>query len=141
MANLSPFYAKWSPRMLSVLRIVAGLLFMIHGTQKLFNYPPGPPGMFPASLGSLFGVAGILESVGGLFILLGLFTRPVAFILAGEMAVAYFRSHFSMDAFWPITNRGEAAVLFCFIFLYLAVAGGGQWSVDNLLRRGGDISR
>ena len=140
MANLGPFYAKWSPRLLSVLRIVAGLLFMLHGTQKLFNYPPGPPGLFPAPLLSLLGVAGILEFVGGLLILLGLFTRPVAFILAGEMAVAYFRNH-APQAFLPTMNGGELAVLYCFIFLYLAVAGAGQWSVDNLWRRGGDISR
>jgi putative oxidoreductase len=137
MANLGPFFAKWSPRFLSLLRIVAGLLFLMHGTQKLFNYPPGPPGRFPVQLQTLPGVAGILEAVGGLLILLGLFTRPVAFILAGEMAVAYFMRHFSLSAFWPLQNGGELAVLYCFIFLYLSVAGPGQWSVDYLWRRGG----
>ena len=140
MGNLNVFYAKWAPRLLSVMRIVVGLLFMLHGTQKLFNYPPGPPGMFPAPLASLAGVAGILELVGGLLILLGLFTRPVAFILSGQMAVAYFSGHAS-NAFWPLSNGGELAVLYCFIFLYLAVAGGGQWSVDHLMRRGGDDYR
>jgi putative oxidoreductase len=141
MANLNAFYAQWSPRLLSVLRIVAGLLFMLHGTQKLFNYPPGPPGMFPVPLQSLAGVAGILEFVGGILILIGLFTRPVAFILSGQMAVAYFKGHFSMEAFWPTQNGGELAVLYCFIFLYMAVAGGGQWSVDYLLRRGSMTDR
>ena len=138
MANLNVFYAQWSPRLLSVLRIVTGLLFMMHGTQKLFNYPPGPPGMFPISLPTRGGVAGILEFVGGLLIIVGLFTRPVAFILSGLMAFAYFMGHFSMDAFWPIQNRGELAAVYCFIFLYMAVAGGGQWSIDYCLsRRGG----
>ena len=141
MANLNVFYAKWSPRVLSILRIVVGLLFMLHGTQKLFNYPPGPPGMFPIPLFSFFGLAGFLEAAGGLLILLGLFTRPVAFILSGQMAFAYFMGHFTPKAFWPMANGGEVAVLYCFIFLYLAVAGGGQWSLDNLMRRGGDTSR
>lgn len=134
MADSNSFFATWSPRLLSVLRIVVALLFMHHGSQKLFNVPPGPPGFFPAPLFSLIGVAGILELVGGLFILLGLFTRPVAFILSGQMAVAYFMSH-APKGFWPVLNGGELAALFCFTFLYFSVAGGGRWSLDYQLRR------
>lgn len=136
MADSNSFFATWSPRILSVFRIVFGLLFMLHGSQKLFNIPAGEPGMpFPFPLFTLPGIAGALELVGGLLILLGLFTRPVAFILSGEMAVAYFKGHFTPQAFWPMQNGGELAVLYCFAFLYLAVAGGGRWSLDYLLRR------
>jgi putative oxidoreductase len=134
MANSNSFFTTWSPRMLSVLRIVVALLFMQHGSQKLFNVPPGPPGLFPVPLFSLLSVAGILELIGGLFILLGLFTRPVAFLLSGEMAVAYFMNH-APKGFWPVLNGGELAALYCFTFLYFAVAGGGQWSLDYQLRR------
>lgn len=134
MTDLHSFYSRWSPRMLSILRIVTALLFMEHGGQKLFAFPPSQQGItFP--LLSLLGVAGVLELFGGLVILLGLFTRPVAFILAGEMAVAYFMAH-APQGFWPVLNRGELAVLYCFVFLYLAVAGGGSWSVDHLWQRG-----
>ena len=136
MIDSNSFFASWSPRILSIFRIVFGLLFMLHGTQKLLNYPPGPPEMgFPFPLFTLPGIAGALELVGGLLILLGLFTRPAAFIASGEMAVAYFMGHFKPDAFWPLQNGGELAVLYCFAFLYLAVAGGGRWSLDYLLRR------
>jgi putative oxidoreductase len=135
MPNSNSFFATWSPRLLSVLRIVVAFLFMQHGSQKLFNVPPGPPGSpFPVPLASLFGVAGILEVVGGTLMLLGLFTRPVAFLLSGEMAVAYFMNH-APKGFWPLLNNGEAAAFYCFAFLYFAVAGGGQWSLDYLLRR------
>lgn len=133
MANQNSFYATWTPRLLSVLRIVAALLFMTHGAQKLFGVPAPMQGGGPPVM-SLFGISGILEFFGGLLILLGLFTRPVAFILAGEMAVAYFKMH-APASFWPLLNHGEPAVLNCFIFLYLAVAGGGSWSLDHLLRR------
>jgi putative oxidoreductase len=120
--------ASWSPRMLSVLRIMTGLLFMEHGTQKLFGFPPSPnPG--PALL-SLLGVQGILELIGGLLILIGFLTRPVAFILAGDMAVAYFMAH-APRGFFPVLNGGQLAILYCFVFLYLFVAGGGVWSVDE----------
>jgi putative oxidoreductase len=119
--------------MLSILRIVAALLFMEHGSQKLFGFPPSAQGGTPPMF-SLFWVAGVLEFFGGLLLLLGLLTRPVAFILAGEMAVAYFMSH-APSSFSPLLNRGEPAVLFCFIFLYLALAGGGPWSLDSLRRR------
>ena len=121
----------WAPRMLSVLRIMAALLFIAHGTQKLFGFPPSDnPG--PALL-SLMGIGGLLETFGGLLLLIGLFTRPVAFVLAGMMAVAYFMVH-APQSFYPVLNRGDAAILFCFVFLYLFTAGGGPWSVDA--RRG-----
>ena len=119
--------ASWSPRMLSVLRIMTGLLFLEHGTQKLFAFPP-PPNPGPA-LFSLLGVQGMIELVGGLLILVGLFTRPVAFILAGDMAVAYFMRH-APRGFFPSLNGGKLAILYCFVFLYLFVAGGGVWSID-----------
>ena len=136
MADSSSFFATWSPRILSIFRIVFGLLFMLHGSQKLFNYPAGDPNWgFPVPLFSLPGFAASLELVGGLLILLGLFTRPVAFILSGEMAIAYFKGHFTPKAFWPMQNGGELAVLYCFAFLYLALAGGGRWSLDYLMRR------
>jgi putative oxidoreductase len=117
--------ATWSPRMLSVLRIMTGLLFLEHGTQKLFAFPgPGP------ALTTLLVVQALLELVGGILILIGLFTRPVAFILAGDMAVAYFMAHAPRGLF-PTLNGGQLAILFCFVFFYLFVAGGGVWSVDE----------
>jgi putative oxidoreductase len=108
---------------------------MQHGSQKLFHYPPtGAPGpVMPFDLMSQTGFAGILEFFGGMLLLLGLFTRPVAFILAGEMAVAYFQVH-APRAFLPIVNRGELAMILCFLFFYFAFAGGGPWSVDALMR-------
>jgi putative oxidoreductase len=139
MSN-SDFYAKWMPRVLSVLRIVAAFLIMQHGAQKVFGVlvptpPPGAPsshGTF--SLFSLMGVAGALEFFGGLLLFLGMFTRPVAFIMSGLLAVAYFMSH-APGGFWPILNRGELAALYSFVFLFLSVAGGGEWSLDRLLHR------
>ena len=125
--------ARWAPYLLGLLRIVAAFLFMAHGTQKLFGMPAAEPRM-PVVLGSLMGVAAILETFGGLLLLLGLLTRPVAFVLAGEMAVAYFKMH-APQGFWPLLNRGEPAVLFCFLFLYFAAAGGGAWTLDALRRR------
>jgi putative oxidoreductase len=130
---LDDLAARWAPRLLSVLRIVAAFMYMTHGTQKLFGFPvlePKPT----AQLFSLFGVAGVLETFGGLLLLLGLFTRPVAFVLAGELAVAYFMFHFP-KSFWPILNGGENVVLFCFLYLYLAAAGGGEWALDRVLAR------
>ncbi len=117
----------WTSRMLSVLRIMTGLQFLEHGTQKFLAFPPRAAA-FPG-LVSLLGVQGCLELVGGILIVLGLFTRPVAFILAGNMAAAYFIAHFPRS-FFPAVNGGDAAILFCFVFLYLAVAGGGAWSLD-----------
>jgi putative oxidoreductase len=135
MANLDSFYAVWSPRLLSVLRIVAALLIMQHGAQKLFGFPAGAQGSQTPPLMSMMGFVGILEFFGGLLLLLGLFTRPVAFILSGLLAVAYFMAH-APQGFWPVLNRGELAALYSFVFLYLAVAGGGTWSVDYCWRRG-----
>jgi putative oxidoreductase len=124
--------ADWTPRLLSVLRIVGAFLFMAHGTEKWLAFPV--PRESPTVLWSLSGVAGLLELVGGFLLLVGLFTRPVAFVLSGLMASAYFIAHARVD-FWPIVNRGELAALYCFVFLYLAAAGGGPWSVDRWLRR------
>jgi putative oxidoreductase len=121
-----------SPRLLSVLRIVAAFLFMAHGTQKWLEFPV--PRGSPTTLWSLSGVAGLLELFGGALLLLGLFSRPVAFVLSGLMAFAYFIAH-APQGFWPIVNRGELAALYSFLFLYLAAAGGGPWSLDALLRR------
>jgi putative oxidoreductase len=117
--------------MLSVLRIVAALLFFEHGTQKLFDLPPAKVAMV-FDIASRNGVAGVLETFGGFALLIGLFTRPIAFLLAGEMAVAYFTVHFPRS-FYPILNGGDNVVLFCFVFLYLVFAGAGVWSVDAVL--------
>jgi putative oxidoreductase len=124
-----------SAYLLSILRIVIGFTFCCHGVQKLFGLFGGinGHGAKPALM-SLLGVAAILESFGGLLIILGLLTRPVAFILSGEMAVAYFKAH-APHGFWPILNRGELPVVYCFTFLYLAAAGPGPLSLDNLIRR------
>lgn len=135
MAKLDSFYSAWTPRLLSVLRIITGFLFVAHGTQKLFNSPASEQNA-AVPLGSFMGFTGALEFGGGLLILFGLFTRPAAFILSGMMAVAYFMAH-APGGFLPIVNKGELAVLYCFVFLFLAVAGGGELSLDNLLRRGG----
>lgn len=133
MVNLDLFCSKWSPHLLSLMRVVTALLFMQHGAQKLFGVPSDTTKV-PVDLFSLMGLAGVLEFFGGLLILLGLFTRPVAFLLAGEMAVAYFMAH-APKGFWPLLNRGELAALYCFVFLYLAAAGGGPWSGDHQWRR------
>jgi putative oxidoreductase len=122
------FLSRWSPQLLSVLRIIAGLLFFAHGTAKLLGFPQVE--MFAGlQLFSLMGLAGVLELVGGALLVIGLFSRLTAFILAGEMAVAYFMEH-APQSFHPMINQGEAAILFCFIFLYIAAAGPGPWSVD-----------
>lgn len=121
--------------MLSIFRIVAGAIFVTSGTMKIFGYPPNPmPNMPPIELMSQMGIGGVLEVVGGLLIVLGLFTRPTAFILSGMMAVAYFQFH-APQAFWPTVNMGVAAVLYCFFFLYLVFAGAGEWSVDAMIAR------
>jgi putative oxidoreductase len=120
--------ALWTPRILSIFRIVLGLQFLSHGLVKLAGFPAGAaPGQVP--LASLFGLAAVMETAGGALIIFGLFTRPVAFVLSGMMAVAYFMIHAPQSAF-PLVNMGEAAILFCFGFLYLAFAGGGAWSLD-----------
>jgi putative oxidoreductase len=127
--------AAWGPRLLSLLRIVAALIFLEHGAQKLLGFPPmSAGGNVPPTL-SLLWFAGILELFGGLLLLIGLFTRPVAFLLAGEMAVAYWMVH-APKSLYPAVNMGDAAILYCFIFLYLSAAGPGPWSVDALRGRG-----
>lgn len=133
MAMTSTLTTVWAPRVLSILRIVAALIFIAHGTQKLFGFPAPPQSGLPAAF-TLSWIGGVLEAFGGLLLLLGLFTRPVAFILAGEMAVAYWMFH-APRSFYPLLNGGDASILYCFVFLYLAVAGGGAWSLDNLWGR------
>ena len=118
----------WAPRLLGVLRIVAAILFIEHGTQKLFGFPPTERPM--PELFTLMWFAGVLEVFGGLLLLLGLFTRPVAFILSGQMAFAYWMAHAPQSPY-PAINGGDAAILFCFLFLYLAAAGPGSYSVDG----------
>ena len=132
MSSDQDIFQAWSPRLLSVLRIVTALLFMAHGTAKLFHLPHLP--MFDnLQLMSLMGVQGVLEAGGGLLLLIGLFSRPTAFVLSGDMAVAYFMAHWPKN--WlPILNGGDLAVLFCFVFLYLWIAGPGPWSMDARLR-------
>lgn len=132
-----PWLSRLQPQLLAVLRIVTALLFLEHAFVKLFGFPPGAsPGQQP--LGTLLGVAGLIEVVLGVAILVGLFTRLAAFLAAGEMAVGYFMIHFP-QGFYPVLNKGEGAILFCFIFLYLAAAGPGAWSVDGARLRGEPI--
>jgi putative oxidoreductase len=126
--NVDELSTNWGPRALAVLRIMTALLFMEHGTAKLLGFPPSE--MSGTALFSLGGIAGVLELVGGFLVLIGLFTRPVAFILSGEMAVAYFMVH-APQSFFPILNNGDSAILYCFVFLYLFVVGAGAWSVDG----------
>ena len=128
-------WKAWSPELLSVLRIVSAFLFIPSGTMKLFAFPIGmPPDGATAELFTQTWFGGVLETFGGGLLLLGLFTRPVAYILAGEMAVAYFQFH-ALQGFWPIINQGGPAVTFCFLFLYLSAAGPGPWSLDAQWRR------
>lgn len=132
MANEQSALVVWAPRVLSILRIVAAFLFLCHGTAKLFHVPH--QAMFDnLQIMSLMGVQGVIEVVGGVLLLIGLFSRPVAFILSGDMAVAYFMAHFP-KGWLPLLNGGDLAVLFCFVFLYLFFAGPGPWSVDARMR-------
>jgi putative oxidoreductase len=123
------FLDRYSPYALGLLRIVTALIFIAHGTQKLFGFPAAPASGLPPMF-SLFWFGAILEAFGGLAILLGVFTRPVAFILAGEMAYAYWMFH-APRSVYPLLNGGDAAILYCFIFLYLVFAGAGAFSIDN----------
>jgi putative oxidoreductase len=135
MSIHEPASPLWTSRMLAIFRIVAGLMFFQAGTMKLLGFPANPmPNMPPIELMSQIGIGGLMEIVGGIAIMLGLYTRPVAFVLAGEMAVAYFQFH-QPNGFWPSTNGGVPAVMYCFFFLYLTAAGAGAWSLDSVLAR------
>ena len=129
---------RYAPQALSLLRIVAALIFLFHGTAKLFGFPSTEMPMPP--VGSFLWVGGLLELVGGLLLLVGLFSRPVAFILSGEMAVAYWMFHAPQSTF-PIQNGGDAAILYCFVFLLIAAAGPGPWSADEAMRRNRTVIR
>lgn len=142
MNNLS----KYAPQALGILRIVAALTYMEHGTQKLFHFPPMPErvgggpggpagGGMPVFMQTVFLIAGIIEFFGGLALVLGILTRPIAFVVAGELAVVYWWMHEPRGGFWPVFNGGEAAILWCFTFLYLVFAGPGAFAIDNLLFR------
>jgi len=125
--------ATWSPRVLSLLRVITALLFMEHGLMKLFDFPGPQPGV-PDPLPAILVAAAWIEIVGGGLIALGLFTRAAAFLCSGQMAAAYFMAHAS-QGFWPALNGGEGAILYCFVFLYLVFAGGGTWSLDAVVRK------
>ena len=130
---MNEFWTTWQPKILSLLRFMSGFLMLWHGSQKLFNFPPTERG----AAGDPFMIfAGVLEFGGGLLLVLGLFTRWAAFLLSGTMAVAYWMAHgLSGKGFLPIQNGGELAALYCFVYFYLFFAGGGTWSVDNLLKK------
>jgi putative oxidoreductase len=128
---MNEFLSSWSPRVLSILRIVAGFLMLWHGSQKLFGFPiPLPPG----AEGPVILIAGVIEFFGGLLILVGLFTRPAAFLMSGLMAAAYFMAH-APAGFLPIVNQGELAAIYSFLYLYFTFAGGGEWNVDALVSK------
>jgi putative oxidoreductase len=123
------FRATWSPRLLSILRIIAGLLFLEHGLSKYFGFPAPSPAAFQVM--GILGLAGAIETVCGALLAIGLFTRVAAFIASGEMAFAYFMAHFPKN-FFPMINGGDAAILYCFIFLFFALEGGGPWAIDAI---------
>ena len=130
MADWAKVRLGWEPRLLSITRIMIGLLFLEHGTAKILDFPHQPNHVAWALNSLNPGVQGLIELIGGLLITLGLFTRLVAFILAGDVAVAYFMAH-APRGFFPLLNGGELAIVYCFVFLYLFVAGGGVWSLDR----------
>jgi putative oxidoreductase len=132
MPALAKQLSEWEPRVLSIVRIVAGLLYLQHGLAKFFNFPVPFPGGQPAML-TLYWFAAIIEVFGSLLLILGLFTRAAAFIMSGEMAIAYFYVHMPRGGFFPLANGGEPVILYCFIFLYFFVAGGGAWSLDRMI--------
>jgi putative oxidoreductase len=133
--TLAAKWSGWGPQLQSVLRIVASLMFILSGTVILFAFPAGmPPNGGTAPFLSQIWIGGVLEAFGGALLLVGLFTRPVAFVLAGEMAVAYFQFHFP-NGFWPVLNGGAAAALYCFVWLYFSAAGAGPWSLDAKRRK------
>lgn len=124
------FKDRYAGQAQSLLRIVAALLFILHGTSKLFGFPPMPEGMPAPDPGDILWLGALLELVGGLLVLVGFFTRPVAFLLSGEMAVAYWMYH-APQSLYPSLNGGDAAILFCFVFLFIALAGPGRWAIDG----------
>ena len=126
--------SRWQPQLHALLRIVTGLLFMEHGTQKFLSFPPGPMAGMGLTFSSLGAYAGIIELVCGLLVAIGLFTRPSAFLASGAMAVAYWYAHAPKD-FFPVNNMGDAAILYCFVFLYIFFAGPGPLSIDAMRRR------
>lgn len=132
--NIEAKWSAWAPQLLSVLRIVAAVMFMQAGTVKLFGWPMAMPGGGTPEMFSQVWIGAVLELVGGALLIVGLFTKPVAFILSGEMAVAYFQFH-APTGFWPVVNQGQPAVLYCFIWLYLSAAGAGPWSLDAFRRK------
>jgi putative oxidoreductase len=134
MSIFEPAPQPWPDRMLAIFRVVAALIFITSGSMKMFGYPPMPMAMPPFNLMTEVGIGATLEVVGGLLIVIGFLTRPVSFILAGQMAVAYFQFH-APQSFFPTVNQGIPAILYCFLFLYLMVAGPGAWSVDAMLGR------
>ena len=141
MSIFTPSPSPWTGRFLALLRIVAGAIFFTTGTMKVFGWPPGPPDMPPFDPLTQVGIGGLLEVIGGACIVLGLLTRPVSFVLAGEMAVAYWQFH-APASIYPTVNGGIPAVLYCFLFLYLMFAGAGAWSLDGwIARRRGEADR
>ena len=128
--------SRWQPQVLAILRIVVGLLFLEHGLQKFFGFPVPFP--MPGPLPPMVMAAGAIELIAGALVTIGLFTRLAAFVASGEMAVAYFIGHFP-KGFWPVENMGEGAILYCFIFLYIAAAGPGAWSIDGARTRNAPI--
>ena len=133
-SNIGAKWPAWAPQLLSVLRIVAAVMFMQAGTVKLFGWPMAMPDGSTAAMMSQVWIGAVLELVGGALLIVGLFTRPVAFILSGEMAVAYWQFH-APQAFWPVVNQGQPAILYCFIWLYISAAGAGPWSLDALRKK------
>ena len=133
VSDMEAFALSWAPRVLSILRFMVGLLLLEHGTGKWLNFPAGafPPNF---NVNSMFGYAGVIEGIGGLLLVLGLFTRPAALIVSGMCAVGYFLVHVP-NGFFPILNKGETIILFCFVSFYLAAAGGGPWSLDAWIRK------
>ena len=132
--TLNETCAAWSPRILSILRIMSGLLLLQHGTAKILGFPALPQ-FANVQIASMSGIAGLIELIGGALLVLGLFTRPAAFVVSGMCAAAYFMAHASRS-FYPIANGGELAALYCFVFFYLIFAGPGPWSVDSAIRKG-----
>jgi putative oxidoreductase len=126
-------WEKYTPQMLSILRIVACLIFIPHGTQKLFGFPAPPPGGNLPALVSIYGLAALMEVILGPLLLVGIYTRWLAFLLSGEMAIAYWYSHFPRNV-WPLLNGGDASILYCFVFLFIACAGVGAWGLDRSVR-------